>query len=90
MINHRMKEVFRWFQKVTNDNRNTGFFIIVVLISLIPINGLGQKTCKNPPVVSLSSSSGSTCNMTPVTISGNTFGGSATRVTITENGRGSV
>ncbi len=85
-----MKEVFRWLQKVTNDNRNTGFFIIVVLISLIPINGLGQKTCKNPPVVSLSSSSGSTCNTTPVTISGNTFGGSATRVTITENGRGSV
>ncbi len=89
MINHRIKEVFRWLQKVTFDNRNTRFLIIVVFIILIPINGFGQKTCKNPPVVSLSESSGSTCYMNPVTISGNTFW-NATVVTITTNGAGTV
>lgn len=46
--------------------------------------------CVNPPAVVLSANSGSTCGITPVTISGNTFGGSATSVTITENGGGSV
>ncbi|MBW6500799.1 MAG: gliding motility-associated C-terminal domain-containing protein, partial [Bacteroidales bacterium] len=44
----------------------------------------------NEPVVTLSSSTGSTCGTTPVTISGNTFGGSATQVRITENGDGYV
>lgn len=46
--------------------------------------------CTNPPVLTLSSISGSTCGVTPVTISGNTFSGSATAVTITENGFGSL
>ena len=46
--------------------------------------------CVNPPSVTLSSISGSTCGVTPVTVSGNTFGGSATAVTITENGSGSL
>ena len=46
--------------------------------------------CVNPPALSLSSISGSTCGVTPVTVSGNTFGGSATAVTITENGFGSL
>ena len=46
--------------------------------------------CVNPPVVLLSSASGSICGITPMTVAGNTFGGSATSVTITENGSGSV
>jgi gliding motility-associated-like protein len=46
--------------------------------------------CVNQPTVTLSSSSGNTCSNTPVTVSGNTFGGSATSVTITENGAGTV
>ncbi len=46
--------------------------------------------CVNPPVVTLSSTAGSTCGTTPVTVTGNTFEGSATSVTITENGGGTV
>ncbi len=46
--------------------------------------------CVNGPTLSLSSTSGNTCGTAPVTVSGNTFGGNATSVTITENGAGSV
>jgi len=46
--------------------------------------------CVNPPTVTLSSSTGSTCGTAAVTISGNSFGGTATGVTITSNGAGSV
>lgn len=46
--------------------------------------------CVNPPLVTLSATTGSTCGTTAVTVSGNTFGGSATSVTITENGGGTV
>jgi gliding motility-associated-like protein len=46
--------------------------------------------CVNPPAVTLSAISGSICGRTPVTVSGNTFGGNTTGVTITENGAGSV
>jgi gliding motility-associated-like protein len=46
--------------------------------------------CVNAPTVTLSSSSGTTCGTTAVTINGNSFGGSATGVTITENGAGTV
>jgi gliding motility-associated-like protein len=62
--------------------------LLVVAFLLISINGTGQ--CVNPPTVTLSSTSGSTCGTTPLTVTGNTFGGSATAVTITENGAGSV
>jgi gliding motility-associated-like protein len=44
--------------------------------------------CVNPPLLTLTASSGSTCGITPVTVSENTFGGSATSVTITSNGAG--
>lgn len=44
--------------------------------------------CANPPTLTLSSLSGSTCGTTPVVITGNTFGGSATSVSITSNGAG--
>jgi gliding motility-associated-like protein len=50
----------------------------------------GVTACVNPPTLTLSSASGSTCVNAPITISGNTFGGSATSVTITENGAGTV
>ena len=46
--------------------------------------------CVNPPTLALSATTGNTCGTTPVTITGNTFGGSATSVAITENGAGSV
>jgi gliding motility-associated-like protein len=46
--------------------------------------------CINPPAVTLSSISGSTCVTSAVTVSGNTFGGSATSVSITGNGSGSL
>jgi gliding motility-associated-like protein len=46
--------------------------------------------CVNPPAVSLSAISGSTCDMNVLTVSGNTFGGTATAVTITEDGAGTV
>ncbi len=46
--------------------------------------------CINPPSIVLSSTSGSICGTAPVTVSGNTFGGSATNVAITENGSGAV
>ena len=46
--------------------------------------------CSNGPSLTLSSISGNTCGTTPVTISGNTFSGSATSFSVTENGLGSV
>jgi gliding motility-associated-like protein len=46
--------------------------------------------CINQPAIVLSSISGSICGTSPVTVSGNTFGGSATNVAITENGSGSL
>ena len=46
--------------------------------------------CVNPPLLTLGSVSGSTCGITAVTVTGNTFGGSATSVTITDNGGGTV
>lgn len=46
--------------------------------------------CVNGPTVTLSSLTGNTCGTTPVTISGNTFGGSATNVTLTHNGAGTL
>ena len=57
---------------------------MVTLFLLITIGVLGQ--CVNPPTVTLSSTSGNTCGTTPITVAGNTFGGSATKVTITQKG----
>ena len=66
----------------------TRAFLLVSVFLLISVKVLGQ--CSNPPTVTLSSLSGSTCGVTPITVSGNTFGGGAKKVTITENGSGSV
>jgi gliding motility-associated-like protein len=46
--------------------------------------------CANPPLLSLAATTGSTCGLNAVTVSGNTFGGGATGVTITDNGGGTV
>ena len=46
--------------------------------------------CVNGPALLLSSNSGSTSVIAPITISGNTFDGNSTEVTITEKGAGSV
>ncbi len=46
--------------------------------------------CVNRPSVTLSSRTGTTCGNNAVTVNGNTYGGSATSVTITEDGSGSV
>lgn len=46
--------------------------------------------CFNRPVINIPDRTGSTCASEPITESGNTFGGSATQVTITEDGAGSV
>lgn len=62
--------------------------LLVCIFLLISIEVSGQ--CVNGPTVTLSSTSGGICSLTPVTLSGNTFGGSAKKVTITENGAGSV
>jgi gliding motility-associated-like protein len=66
----------------------TRLILFFGLFILIPLMSPGQ--CVNPPTVNLSSISGSRCDLTSITVSGNTFGGSATRVTISENGAGSV
>jgi gliding motility-associated-like protein len=73
-----------------NDARNSGVLIIAVFFLLIPIKGLGQKHCSNPPTLSLGQSSGTTCYMTSVTVNDNTFGGSATAVTISGDGQGTI
>lgn len=46
--------------------------------------------CVNSPTVMTGSQTGSVCGLVPVTIERNTFGGSATAVTITSNGGGSI
>lgn len=46
--------------------------------------------CVNGPVVTLSTRAGSACGLSSVTVSGNTFGGNATSVTISEDGAGTV
>jgi gliding motility-associated-like protein len=63
-------------------------FHLVFLVVFFSTLAFGQ--CVNGPTVTLSSSGGSTCGVTPVTVSGNTFGGSATKVTLTTNGTGTL
>ncbi|MFO7789630.1 MAG: hypothetical protein R6V32_03590, partial [Bacteroidales bacterium] len=46
--------------------------------------------CSDPTSLTLSANSGNTCNLTPVTISGNTFGGSATEVNLSHDGSGTL
>ena len=47
--------------------------------------------CTNPPVLSLTETSGNICGIAlPYTLNGNTFGGSATAVTLSHDGGGSL
>ncbi|MDD4217637.1 MAG: gliding motility-associated C-terminal domain-containing protein [Bacteroidales bacterium] len=46
--------------------------------------------CANPTSLSLSATTGSTCGTDPETIAGNTFGGSATQVSLSHNGNGTL
>lgn len=57
--------------------------LLISFVFLISFEGMGQ--C---PILILSSSTGTTCGTTPITIKGNTFGGSATQVTLVANGLG--
>ena len=75
---------------IINEFDLPGYFILVGLMLMISMKGFGQSGCSNPATVTLSTTSGNTCNTTPVTVSGNTFGGRAKYVRITENGSGSV
>ena len=63
-------------------------YLLVTFLVIISIGALGQ--CVNPPRVTLKSTTVSTCGLTIITIAGNTFGGSASLVTITRNGKGTV
>jgi gliding motility-associated-like protein len=69
---------------------NTCFLLVAAIFILISTDGLSQKICTNPPSLTLGSVSGNTCYLMPVTVTDNAFGGSATQVTITTDGRGSV
>ena len=69
-------------------SKMTRVFLCITFLVIISLEALGQ--CVNPPTVTLKSTTVSTCGLTIITIAGNTFGGSATLVTITGNGKGSV
>jgi hypothetical protein len=56
----------------------TRVFLLVSLFLVLTAKIFAQ--CINPPTVTLSSTSGSTCGTTPVTVASNRFGGSATAV----------
>ena len=90
MVHQAMRQIIHLCRNLFACTQAAGFAVVTVLVIHFPIIVSGQNVCNNPPSLNLSESSGTTCNRTPVTISGNTFGGSATRVTITENGHGSV
>jgi gliding motility-associated-like protein len=65
--------------------------ILAAFILFSPLTLSAQKAdCPDPPTVTLSGTGGTTCNVTPLTVNNNTFGGSATKVTITNNGSGKV
>ena len=63
-------------------------FLLITLFVLVSIESIGQ--CVDPPTVSLSSLTGSTCGTSSVTLTGNTFGGNASSVAIKANGTGIV
>jgi gliding motility-associated-like protein len=60
----------------------------VILFLLVSIETIGQ--CLDPATISLSSLSGNTCGTTSITVTGNTFGGSASSVTLTASGSGKI
>ena len=85
-----MKQVFRSLQVIIKLSLNHGVFILAALLIFFPFYGFSQKHCYQSPCCRLSEFSDTTCYMVPVTINDNTFGGSATAVTITTDGHGSL
>jgi hypothetical protein len=81
-----MKPAFRYKILRINELSQQDFFLLLTLFLFISINGLGQ--CVNPPVLILSSTSGSICGITPVTVNGNTFSGGAVLATLKDDGDG--
>jgi gliding motility-associated-like protein len=64
--------------------------LLVSFLFLISVSAKVNGQCPNSPTITLSANSGNTCGIQAITVSGNMFGGSATSVTISENGSGSV
>jgi gliding motility-associated-like protein len=58
------------------------------ILLLISVQTSGK--CRNEPKVALSSTTGKTCGLSAILVSGNTFGGSADIVYITSDGAGTV
>jgi gliding motility-associated-like protein len=77
------------FASVANGNHYLGVRNSAGCVTTTGIFGVSCG-CVNAPAVILSATSDTTCGTTAVTVSGNTFSGSATSVTITENGAGTV
>jgi gliding motility-associated-like protein len=91
MMQYDMKKIFLSLANIINGILISSDFIFIVFLLFFSVDGSGQKHCNNPPEVSLSAYSGSTtCGSFPVTVGGNTFGGSATLVRITTDGKGSL
>lgn len=89
MIKNKMIAVFL-SKLIINRIRLYGCIAFIVLFLIASTNLSGQRHCTNPPTVQLSRTSGMTCIVEPITVTGNTFGGGATMVTITEDGNGSL
>ncbi len=83
-----MKKALLSLPNIIKAIRPTAWITIGCLMIFFPLDSLGQKKCTNPPTLNLSQLQGSTCTLTPITISNNTFGGSADLVTISSNGSG--
>jgi gliding motility-associated-like protein len=77
------------FPEIANGNH---FIAVRTLQGCTTVGGIFAVSCGciNPPTLILSSESGSSCGTAPTTVKDNIFGGTATSVTITEDGAGSV
>jgi gliding motility-associated-like protein len=85
-----MKQFFHSSSTISLYSRDLCCLTLAAIMIIISADALAQKQCTNPPTVNLSSASGTTCGLAPVTVTNNVFGGSATQVTITTDGNGSV
>ena len=85
-----MKHFFYLASHIINYSRHSGSLFIATLMIMITLDGQSQKQCTNPPTLNLRSTSGTTCYIAPITVTDNIFGGSATQVTISSNGTGSI
>ncbi|MEA3448727.1 MAG: hypothetical protein U9Q98_09835, partial [Bacteroidota bacterium] len=63
---------------------------LVILISILFAFFVSNAQCIDPPTLTLSSNAGEVCGTNAGTISGNTFGGSATEVNLSHDGSGTL